>query len=45
MIEKGLDASDAPLLYKVVQALRHAARRRAVVMAEKRGGLCVWRLP
>lgn len=49
MVEKGLDVSDAPLrnsvVYKVVQALRHAARRRAVVMVEKRGGLCVWRLP
>lgn len=48
MSEKGLDASDVPLrdsvVYKVVQALRHAARRNAVVLAEKRGGLCVWGL-
>lgn len=46
MCEKGLDPSDAPLrnsvVYKVVQALRHAARRNAVRMIEKRGGLCLW---
>ena len=49
MTEKGLDASDGPLrnsvVYKVVQALRHAARRNAVVLDGKRGGQCVWRLP
>lgn len=49
MGEKGLDISDGPLrnsvVYKVVQALRHATRRRAVVLVEKRGGLCVWSLP
>ncbi|MCG6113507.1 MAG: hypothetical protein MEQ74_15390 [Paracoccus sp.] len=49
MGEKDLDISDGPLrnsvVYKVVQALRHAARRRTVVLIEKRGGLCVWRLP
>ncbi len=47
MCEKGLDVSDGPLrnsvVYKVVQALRHAARRRVVVMIEKRAGICVWR--
>lgn len=46
MGEKGLDVSDAPLrnsvVYKVVQALRHAKRRNAVRMIEKKGGLCVW---
>lgn len=46
MAEKGLDVSDGPLrnsvVYKVVQALRHATRRRAVVLVEKRGGVCVW---
>ncbi|KMK67256.1 hypothetical protein IMCC21224_112123 [Puniceibacterium sp. IMCC21224] len=46
MGEKGLDVSDTPLrnsvVYKVVQALRHARRRNAVRMLEKRGGLCVW---
>lgn len=49
MGEKGLDISDGPLrnsvVYKVVQALRHATRRRTVVMVEKRSGLCVWGLP
>lgn len=49
MSEKGLDPSDVPLrnsvVYEVVQALRHAFRRHAVVMVEKRRGLCVWRLP
>lgn len=46
MCEKGLDVSDTPLrnsvVYKVVQALRHAKRRNAVRMIEKRKGLCVW---
>lgn len=40
MCEKTLDASDTPLrnsvVYKVVQALRHAMRRGAVRMVEKR---------
>lgn len=49
MGKKGLDASNVTLrnsvVYKVVQALRHAARRRAVVMVEKRAGLCVWGMP
>lgn len=49
MGEKGLDISDGPLrnsvVYKVVQALRHATRRRAVALVEKRDGLCVWGLP
>lgn len=48
MGEKGLDISDTPLrnsvVYKVVQALRHAARRNAVRIVEKLGGLCVWGL-
>lgn len=46
MGEKGLDVSDTPLrnsvVYKVVQALRHARRRNAVQMLEKNKGLCVW---
>ncbi|MEM7529845.1 MAG: hypothetical protein AAF416_19640 [Pseudomonadota bacterium] len=48
MAEKGLDVSDTPLrnsvVYKVVQSLRHAARRRRVRMVEMRKGLCVWGL-
>jgi hypothetical protein len=46
MIERGLDASDTTLrnsvVFKVVQALRHAQRRRLVRMVEKRKGMCVW---
>ncbi|MER0238052.1 hypothetical protein [Fulvimarina sp. MAC8] len=46
MIEKDMDPSDSALrnsvVYKTVQALRHAKRRKAVVMLEKRGGQCVW---
>ena len=48
MVEKGLEITDTNLrnsvVYKCVQALRHAQRRGAVVMVEKRKGLCVWRL-
>jgi hypothetical protein len=48
MCEKNLDPSDTPLrnsvAYKVVQALRHAKRRGAVRMLEKRKGVCVWAL-
>ena len=47
MLEKELDISDVHLrnsvVYKTVQALRHAARRHVVEMVEKRGGVCVWR--
>lgn len=46
MVEKGLDPADTNLrnsiVYKTVQALRHARRRNAVRMVEKRKGLCVW---
>jgi len=46
MAERGLDATDATLrnsvVFKVVQALRHAKRRRLVRMVEKQKGMCVW---
>ena len=46
MVERGLDATDATLrnsvVFKVVQALRHAKRRRLVRMVEKQKGMCVW---
>lgn len=46
MVERKLDASDTALrnsvVFKVVQALRHAARRKLVRMVEKRKGVCVW---
>lgn len=46
MVERKLDASDDTLrnsvVFKVVQALRHAARRKLVRMVEKRKGMCVW---
>lgn len=46
MAERGLDSSDTALrnsvVFKVVQALRHAKRRRLVRMIEKRKGMCVW---
>ena len=46
MCERKLDVSDTPLrnsvVFKVVQALRHAERRRLVTMVEKRKGICVW---
>jgi len=46
MIERKLDAADTTLrnsvVFKVVQALRHAARRKLVRMLEKRKGMCHW---
>ena len=46
MVERKLDSSDTTLrnsvVFKVVQALRHAKRRRLVRMVEKRKGMCVW---
>jgi len=46
MAEKGLDIADGNLrnsvVFKTVQALRHAQRRNAVRLVEKRGGLCWW---
>lgn len=46
MAERGLDSSDTALrnsvVFKVVQALRHARRRRLVRLVEKRKGMCVW---
>jgi hypothetical protein len=46
MCERNLDPTDAALrnsvVFKIVQALRHAARRKIVVMVEKRKGICVW---
>lgn len=46
MAERGLDISDAALrnsvVFKVVQALRHARRRKLVRMVEKRKGMCIW---
>lgn len=46
MCERKLDASDTTLrnsvVFKVVQALRHAKRRKLVRMVEKRKGMCVW---
>jgi hypothetical protein len=46
MVERQLGATDVTLrnsvIFKVVQALRHAARRKLVRMAEKRKGMCIW---
>ena len=46
MAARGLDVADVTLrnsvVFKVVQALRHAARRKIVVMVEKRKGMCIW---
>lgn len=46
MIERDLEASDTALrnsvVFKVVQALRHAQRRKLVRMVEKRKGMCLW---
>ena len=46
MAARKLDVADATLrnsvVFKVVQALRHAKRRRLVRMVEKRKGVCVW---
>ena len=46
MAERKLDISDTTLrnsvVFKAVQALRHARRRKLVRMVEKRKGMCVW---
>ena len=46
MPERKLDVSDTTLsnsvVFKVVQALRHAMRRQLVRMVEKRKGMCIW---
>ena len=46
MAERNLNISDTALrksvVFKVVQALRHAKRRKLVKMIEKRKGMCVW---
>ncbi len=46
MVERDLEISDNALrnsvVFKVVQALRHAKRRKLVRMVEKRKGMCVW---
>jgi len=46
MFERSLDVTDTTLrnsvVFKVVQALRHAARRKLVRMTEKRKGMCIW---
>lgn len=46
MAERDLEISDSALrnsvVFKVVQALRHARRRKLVRMVEKRKGMCVW---
>jgi hypothetical protein len=46
MIERDLEITDAALrnsvVFEVVQALRHAKRRKLVRMVEKRQGRCIW---
>lgn len=46
MAARDLEVSDTALrnsvVFKVVQALRHAKRRKLVRMVEKRKGMCVW---
>jgi hypothetical protein len=46
MAERKLDVSDKTLgksvIFKVVQSLRHASRRKLVRMVEKRKGMCIW---
>jgi D-hexose-6-phosphate mutarotase len=46
MAARRLDIADATqrnsVVFKVVQALRHAKRRRLVRMMEKHKGVCVW---
>lgn len=46
MSARDLDATDATLrnsvIFKVVQALRHAARRKLVVLVDKHKGMCIW---
>ena len=45
-VERDLEITDTALrnsvVFKVVQALRHAKRRKLVRMVEKRQGMCVW---
>ncbi|WP_282078871.1 hypothetical protein [Epibacterium ulvae] len=44
--QRDLDISDTALrnsvVFKIVQALRHAKRRKLVRMIEKKKGMCVW---
>ena len=46
MVDRDLEITDKALrnsvVFKVVQALRHAKRRKLVRMVEKRQGMCVW---
>ena len=46
MCARELDATDSTLrnsvVFKVVQSLRHAERRRLINMVQKRKGICVW---
>ena len=46
MAKRDLEISDTALrnsvVFKVVQALRHAKRRKLVRMVEKRKGMCLW---
>ena len=46
MAERDLEISDTALrnsvVFKVVQALRRAKRRKLVRMVEKRKGMCLW---
>ncbi len=46
IVERDLEITDTALrnslVFKVVQALRHAKRRTLVRMVEKRQGMCVW---
>ncbi|WP_423209918.1 hypothetical protein [Paracoccus yeei] len=46
MAERDLEISDTALrnsvVFKVVQALRHAKRRKLVRMVENRKGMCLW---
>lgn len=46
MVERDLEITDTALrnsvVFKVVQALRHAKRHKFVRMVEKRQGMCVW---
>jgi hypothetical protein len=39
---KQLEDENAKRVFKVVQALRHAARRKLVRMVENRKGMCHW---
>jgi hypothetical protein len=46
MCERSREPTDTALrnsvVFKVVQSLRHAARRKIVVMVEKHKGMCIW---